>query len=80
MNVEDQDLVTAYRLFFNSDRGQAVARDLMKFCCFRKPVDNQIDEGKRQVFLRILTLSQLPDEALFSFFAGRPIPMEQNDD
>ncbi len=80
MRIEDQDLVRAYRLFFNSPSGEAVVRDLMKFCSFRKEVTNEIDEGKRRVFLRILQLSQLSDDQLLSLFAGQSMKTERQDD
>lgn len=75
MRQEDQDLVRAYRMFFSSPQGEAVARDLMKFCNFRKDVTNEIDEGKRRVFLRILQFSQLSDEQLLALFAGKQVMM-----
>lgn len=71
MTLEDQDLVRAYRLFFNSPDGLAVAMDLMKFCRFRSPIASDQEEGMRRVFLRILQFSQLSDEQLFALFAGR---------
>ena len=82
MTLEDQDLVRAYRLFFNSPDGMAVARDLMKFCKFRSPIASEKEEGMRQVFLRILSLSQLSDEQLFALFAGRMTftPTEPHDE
>lgn len=82
MMPADQDLVRAYRLFFSSPDGLAVAMDLMKFCHFRKDAETQIDEGKRRVFLRILQLSQLSDEQLLALYAGRMtiIPTEPHDE
>jgi len=79
---EDQDLVRAYRLFFSSADGMAVAMDLMKFCKFRSEISSEKEEGMRQVFLRILRLSQLSDEQLFSLFAGRMMitPTEPHDE
>ncbi len=71
MTPADQDLVRAYRLFFSSPDGMAVANDLMKFCKFRSPIASEKEEGMRQVFLRILQFSQLSDEQLFALFAGR---------
>lgn len=80
MNAADQDLVRAYRLFFSSPPGDAVLRDLMKFCNFRKDVSNEIDEGKRRVFLRILTFSQCSDEQIMALFAGRDVMKPGDDD
>ena len=71
MTPEDTDLVRAYRLFFNSPDGLAVAMDLMKFCKFRSDVSSDVEEGMRRVFLRILRLSQLSDDQLIALFAGR---------
>lgn len=78
MTPEDQDLVRAYRLFFNSPTGEAIVRDLMRFCNFRKEVTCDIDEGKRRVFLRILEMSQLADEQLVALYAGRMKRVEQS--
>lgn len=73
MSLDDQsaDLARAYRLFFNSPDGLAVAKDLMKFCRFRSEAKDDVDEGKRRVFLHILELSQLTDEQLIELYAGR---------
>lgn len=82
MTPQEQDLVRAYRLFFNSTDGMAVAMDLMKFCKFRSPIASEKEEGMRQVFLRILQYSQLSDEQLFHLFAGRMMikPTEPHDE
>jgi len=71
MTPENADLVRAYRLFFSSPDGMAVAMDLMKFCKFRSPIASEKEEGMRQVFLRVLQFSQLSDEQLIVLFAGR---------
>lgn len=71
----EEALLISYRLFFNSPHGRAVLLDLMSYCKFRVPTDGQIDEGKRQVFLRILERSQLPDEnfiVLYSRITEQP--------
>lgn len=82
MNELDQDTIRAYRLFFNSAEGLAVAKDLMAFCKFRRPIAGEKEEGMRQVFLRILELSQLSDEQLFRLYAGRMMiqPTEPQDE
>lgn len=67
----DQDTIRAYRLFFNSAEGLAVAKDLMRFCRFRSAIASEKEEGMRQVFLRILEMSQLTDEQLIQLYAGR---------
>ncbi|WP_316176254.1 hypothetical protein [Bradyrhizobium sp. SZCCHNRI1073] len=73
LSETSQDLIQAYRLFFNSPAGLAVISDLMKFCKFRAPISDAKEEGMRQVFLRILQLSQLSDEQLIMLYAGRMI-------
>lgn len=82
MTDNEVDLIRAYRLFFNSPAGMAVAMDLMKFCKFRSDVASEVDEGKRRVFLRILQFSQLSDDQLFALFAGRMTftPTEPHDE
>ncbi len=69
----NEALVRAYRLTFNSLSGQEVLIDLMKFCRFRAPLNEPImlDEGKRQVFLRIESFLALTPEELERLFAGR---------
>lgn len=66
-------LVRAYRLTFNSQAGQEVLLDLMKFCRFRAPLNEpmQIDEGKRQVFLRIENFLTLTPEELQRLISGQ---------
>jgi hypothetical protein len=52
-----------------------VLLDLMGFCKFRIAAEDQIDEGKRRVFLRIMERSQLPDEnfiVLYSQITEQP--------
>lgn len=77
ISESDQDLIRAYRVFFNSPEGLAVAKDLMKYCKFRTAIAGEIDEGKRQVFLRILEMSQLSDEQLLQLYAGRLMIVQQ---
>lgn len=66
-------LLRAYRLTFSSIHGQEVLVDLMKFCRFRTPLQEpmQIDEGKRQVFLRIEGFLSLSPEELQRLISGR---------
>jgi hypothetical protein len=71
LSEASEDLVRAYRLFFNSPDGLAVTRDLMAFCKFRSPIASEKEEGMRQVFLHILEYSQLTDEQLIALYAGR---------
>lgn len=72
MSQDKLDEITqAYRLFFNSPSGLIVLGDLMKLCKFRSEISDPVDEGRRRVFLHILSFSQLTDEQLFSLYAGR---------
>lgn len=79
---ESLDVIRAYRLFFSAPDGLAVAKDLMKFCKFRSPIASEREEGMRQVFLRILEMSQLSDEQLIQLYAGRMMiqPTEPQDE
>lgn len=65
------ELMRAYRLCFGSESGQIVMNDLMKFCCFRKEAETQIDEGMRRAFLRIVNFVNLTDDQLYALYIGR---------
>lgn len=65
------ELQRAYRIVFSSESGQIVMNDMMKFCCFRKDADGEIDEGKRRAFLRIVNMSNLTDDQLYALYIGR---------
>jgi len=82
VNENDQDTVRAYRMFFSSPAGIVVLNDLMKFCKFRVPVTDAKEEGMRQVFLRIINLSELADDQLIELYAGRKMiqPTEPQDE
>lgn len=72
INATNETLIRAYRLAFNSPAGQEVLIDLMKFCRFRAPLGEplMLDEGKRQVFLRIANFLNLTPEQLQRLYAG----------
>jgi len=74
INAKNEELLRAYQLTFNSPAGQAVLLDLVSFCKFRVPIDNQVDEGKRQVALRIMNLSLLSPEQLQAAYRGKISP------
>jgi hypothetical protein len=80
MTEADRDLVAAYKICFGSPAGQEVLLDLMKFCKFRVAIDNQIDEGKRQVFLRIETFVALTIEQIHWLFSDRTISLQRDMD
>lgn len=67
----NHEIQRAYQLTFNSPSGQAVMLDLMSFCKFRVPIDDRADEGKRQVMLRIMNLTQLSMEQLQAAYRGQ---------
>lgn len=79
MTPEEEDLVRAYRLVFNSPHGRVVLMDLMKFSKFRTDVKSDVDEGQRRVFLRILNFSQLTDEQLIRLYVGQQIQIGETE-
>lgn len=72
--AKNDELQRAYQLTFNSPAGQAVLLDLMAFGSFRIPISNTVDEGKRQVVLRIMDFSQLSMEQIQAAYRGRISP------
>jgi hypothetical protein len=70
----NNELMKAYQLTFNSPSGQLVLIDLMSFCKFRVPIEDRTDEGKRQVALRIINLTQLSTEQLYAAYRGKVLP------
>lgn len=77
IRAANEDLAKAYLLTFRTPWGQKVLLDLMKFCNFRIPLprdDRDVEEGKRQVFLRIESFLNFTPEELGRLFAGQPIP------
>ena len=73
ISPEDQELVTAYRAVFMAPAGQKVLLDMMRHCKFRRPCDDDVQEGMRRAVLRILEMSQLTDEQLLKLYTGQTI-------
>ncbi len=69
----------AYRTLFGGPAGQAVLRDLEKFCranetCFHEDARlNLILEGRREVWLRIQQHLNLTPDDLFQLYSGRDV-------
>lgn len=76
----NEEAIRAYCLTFGTPVGQIVLLDLMKFCRFRAPLgDNiKIDEGKRQVFLRIMEFLTLSPDQLKALVAGRSFTPQES--
>jgi hypothetical protein len=74
IDAKNDELMRAYQLTFNSPAGQAVLLDLMSFGKFRVPIEDRADEGKRQVVLRIMNMTQLSTEQLYAAYRGRISP------
>lgn len=78
----------AYMRVFGAPAGQAVLRDLEKFChanetCFAAdPRVHAVWEGRREVWLRIQKHLNLTSEDLFQLYSGRDITslIQQGDD
>lgn len=78
-DADNEQLVTAYRLCFGSPAGRMVLVDLMKMARFRVPLASPsassnelfLAEGKRQMFLRIVSMMVLTDEQIMELFGGR---------
>ncbi len=79
-NAANEELIKAYRVTFKTPWAHPVMMDLMAFCHFRTPADNQIEEGMRRVFLRIVQFTQLEPEQLLRLYAGQPIPTTGEND
>lgn len=73
IQAANEALIGAYRQCFGSPAGKIVMNDLMKFCRFRTDARNEIEEGQRRVFLRIVNLTSLTAEHLLAVYAGRDI-------
>lgn len=71
IEAKNQELIRAYQLTFNSPSGQIVLIDLMSFGKFRVPIEDRADEGKRQVVLRIMNMTQLSTEQLYAAYRGK---------
>jgi hypothetical protein len=74
IEAKNEQLIRAYQLAFNSPAGQTVLLDLMAFCKFRVPIDDRVDEGKRQVILRIMNFTNLSMEQLQAVYRGQISP------
>lgn len=76
-------LQRAYHIAFSTPDGQIVLRDLMAASGFRVPLADAdgtptglaIAEGKRRLFLRIISLLELPPEQLQALYGGRNVKM-----
>jgi len=78
-----RNLIRAYRIAFLSPAGQTAMKDLMSVCRFRHalvplsdlPTTNElfIAEGRRQVFIHILQMTQINEEDLITMFKGGTI-------
>ncbi len=74
IQAKNEEIIRAYQLTFNSPAGQAVLLDLMSFGKFRAPISDPVDEGKRQVILRIMNMTQLSPEQLQAAYRGQMSP------
>lgn len=82
----NRELVTAYRLCFGSPAGQAVLVDLMKASRFRVSLvtDGEANTsqllialGRRELFVRIMTLLALTDEQLIALYGGQRLNLTE---
>jgi hypothetical protein len=73
-DAQNDDLIKAYNLTFNSPSGQVVLLDLMGYGRFRAPIADPIDEGKRRVILRIVNFISLTKEQLLVAYRGEILP------
>lgn len=72
--ANNEELMRAYHLTFNTPAGQRVLLDLMAFGKFRSPIEDRVDEGKRQVLLRIMDMTLLTTEQLYALYQARISP------
>lgn len=79
VEARNEELQRAYRLTFNSPAGQLVLLDLMSFGKFRVAIAEPVDEGKRQVVLRIMNFTELSMEQLQSAYRGQISPGPQQE-
>ena len=81
VEAKNEELLRAYRLTFNSPAGQLVLLDLMSFGKFRVAIGDPVDEGKRQVVLRIMNFTELSMEQLQAAYRGQisPGPQQESD-
>lgn len=79
----NDELIRSYQLAFGQPLAQPALLDLMRYCNFRVPLNNdtmQIEEGKRRVFLRIIAMMKLTEAQLFSLYSGRGLKPGDIDD
>lgn len=74
VDAQNHELVRAYQLTFHSESGQRVLLDLMAFGKFRMPIEDRVDEGKRQVLLRIMDMTLLTTDQLYALYQARISP------
>ena len=89
MGPKDDTKVRAYRLCFGSPAGREVLNDLMEFCNFNTALayrEGHIDansilmqEGARQVFLRIINLATLTQEQIIALYGRQHFRLEEED-
>jgi hypothetical protein len=83
MDPEDDSIVRAYRVVFNSPDGRIVLQHLAEFCraaesCFHAdPRLHAMLEGRREVFLRIHHFAKLSDDEVVQMVAGRRLRLSR---
>ena len=87
---QKRGLIRAYRVTFRSATGLVAMTDLMQVCRFRVPlVPNDmpletnhllIAEGRRQVFLHIMQMCEMPEDELIAMYRGQPTVNPENQD
>lgn len=58
-------LSVAYRKVWQTDEGKLLFQDLARYCHFHTPCADQLEEGKRRVFLHIQAMTnvvELPEQ------------------
>ena len=84
MDPEDESVIRAYRVCFNSPDGQIVLRHLAEFCraaasCFHAdPRLHAVLEGRREVFLQIQRFSKLSDDEIVQMVAGNRLRLSRS--
>jgi hypothetical protein len=86
---QKRGLIRAYRMTFRSPSGLAAMTDLMKVCRFRVPLVSHdmpletnhllIAEGRRQVFLHIMQMCEMPEDELMAMYRGQASINPEND-
>lgn len=73
IHADNEELIRAYHLTFTTPHGRTVMHDLMKFCCFNRAANGDVDEGKRRAFLHIVDFTELTEEQLYLLYSKRNI-------